>query len=80
MPILDADLKQVHHLVETDAPLAIERRLMPGRRVRVKTGVMKGLEGTVLARRGKSRLFVAVNLLKQGVSVAIDDFMLEPVG
>ena len=31
------DLKQIHHLIATDAPLTIERRLMPGQRVRVKS-------------------------------------------
>ena len=76
---LVGDLKQVRHLIETDAPLTIERRLMPGRRVRVKTGAMMGLEGIVTSRRGDSRLLVAVNFLQQGVSVAIDDFMLEPL-
>lgn len=73
------DLKQVSHLIETDAPLTIERRLMPGRRVRIKVGAMMGLEGTVTSRRGECRLLVAVNFLQQGVSVAIDDFMLEPL-
>lgn len=73
------DLKQVRHLIESDAPLTIERRLVPGQRVRVKAGAMAGLEGTVVSRRNTSRLLVAVNFLQQGVSVAIDDFMLEPI-
>ena len=73
------DLRQVHHLIESDAPLTIERRLMPGRRVRVIAGAMAGLEGKVTARRSGCRLFVAVNMLQQGVSVAIDDYMLEPI-
>ena len=73
------DLKQVRHLIATDAPLTIERRLLPGQRVRVKAGAMMGLEGTVLSRRGDCRLLVAVNFLQQGASVAIDDCMLEPV-
>jgi len=73
------DLRQVRHLIESNAPLTVERRLMPGRRVRVIAGVLAGLEGTVTARRTASRLFVAVNMLQQGVSVAIDDFMVEPI-
>jgi len=73
------DLRQLRHLIESNAPLTVERRLMPGRRVRVIAGVLAGLEGTVTARRTPSRLFVAVNMLQQGVSVAIDDFMVEPI-
>lgn len=84
LPIADQaglyrDLRQVCHLIATDAPLTIERRLMPGRRVRVKSGAMMGLEGTVISRRGDCRLLLAVNFLQQGASVAIDDFMLEPL-
>jgi len=73
------DLAQIRQLIATDAPLTVERRLAPGRRVRVKSGAMLGLEGTVLSRRGHTRLLVAVNFLQQGASVAIDDFMLEPL-
>ena len=40
---------------------------------------MAGLEGTVIHRRGKTRLLVAVKMLQQGVSLEIDDFQLEPL-
>ena len=73
------DLRQVHHLIETDAPLTVERRLAPGRKVRIKAGAMMGLEGTVLARRGSIRLLVAVRFLQAGVSVEIDDYMVESI-
>lgn len=74
------DLKQLNRLIELDAPLTIERRLMPGRRVRIKSGPMRGLEGVVTQRRGgQRRLLVAVEFIQHGVSVEIDDFMVEPV-
>jgi transcription antitermination factor NusG len=74
-----ADLRQIHHLIESGAPMTIEERLEPGRKVRVKSGAMMGLTGTVLSRRNRTLLLVAVDFLQRGVSVAIDDFMLEPV-
>jgi transcriptional antiterminator RfaH len=74
------DLKHLNHLIEVDAPLTVERRLEPGRRVRIKNGPMRGLEGIITQRRGgKRRLLVAVEFLQHGVSVEIDDFMVEPV-
>jgi hypothetical protein len=84
LPIVDAallchDLQQIRRLIESGAPLTVERRLSPGQRVRVKAGGMMGLEGTVLSRRGGNRLLVAVNFLQQGASVALDDFMVEPL-
>ncbi len=73
------DLGQIQKLIEAKAPLTIERRLTAGRLVRIKKGSMAGLEGTVLARKSRTRLVVAVNFLQQGVSVEIEDFLLEPI-
>jgi transcription antitermination factor NusG len=72
------DLRQIEQLIAAEAPLTIEERLQPGDPVRVTDGPFAGLEGTVLVRRGRRRLLVAVNFLQQGASVEIDDFMLEP--
>lgn len=78
-PQLVADLCQVRRLIEMDAPLTIERRLAPGRAVRVKSGPMAGFEGTITARRGKTRLLVQVHFLQSGISVEIDDYLVDPV-
>jgi hypothetical protein len=77
---LHDDLRQIHHLLETGLALTTEPHLVPGKRVRVKGGAMMGLEGTVISRRGQSHIFVAVNFLQQGASVAIDDCLLEVIG
>jgi len=76
---LRADLRNLWQLLRADRPLTAERRLAPGQRVRVKSGAMLGMEGTVISRQGRSRLLVAVNFLQQGASVEIDDFQLEPL-
>jgi len=74
------DLRQVQTLILANAPLTVERRLKPGQPVRIKAGPMEGLEGRVISRRAQARVLVAVNFLQQGVSVEIDDFLLEPTG
>lgn len=84
LPIADQqqlvhDLKQVRQLIEAKVPLTVERRLAPGRRVRIRSGAMEGLEGTVVSRVRETRLVVAVTFLRQGVSVEIDDCLLEPL-
>lgn len=73
------ELANVQTLIESDAPLAVERRLQAGDPVRIKNGSLKGLEGHIIKRHGKSRLLVAVTYLQQGVSVEIDDCALEPM-
>lgn len=73
------DLRQLHQLIAAGAPLTVESRLVPGKRVRVRHGSLAGLEGTVLTRRGKTRLVVSVNFLQRGASVEFNDCMLEPI-
>lgn len=73
------DLRQIHSLIALDVPLSIEARIEPGRRVRVRSGPMTGLEGRVVQRRGKDWLVVAVEFLGQGASVLLEDFQVEPL-
>jgi len=73
------ELANIQALIERDAPLAVERRLETGDLVRIKNGSLKGLEGVVVRRHGKTRLLVAVTYLQQGVSVEIDDCALDPL-
>jgi transcriptional antiterminator RfaH len=74
------DLRQLRQLIASNAPLTVESRLQPGQQVRVRQGAFAGLEGTVMKRRGQTRLLVSINFLQQGASVEIDDFMLDPLG
>ena len=71
------DLRRIRDLIALGCPLTPEARLEPGMRVRVRSGVFAGFEGTVLRREGGVRLLVAVRFLQQGVSVELDDCQLE---
>ena len=73
------DLRQLANLIAIGAPLTVEERLSPGRMVRIRNGPMAGFEGTIVQRRGSDRLLIAVKFLQQGVSVEINDFMVEPI-
>lgn len=84
MPVADSrqltrELLDLSRLVAARAPLTVESRLKAGDRVRVKSGALAGVEGTVVARRRRCRLIVAVSLIQQGVSIEIDDHILEPI-
>lgn len=73
------DLLQIQRLIAANVPLTVESRLAAGDLVRIRRGPLAGLEGTVLVRRGQTRLLVSVNFLQQGASVEVDDFLLEPL-
>jgi transcription antitermination factor NusG len=76
---LRKDLLNISTLIDSDAPLTVEKRIVTGDRVRIKNGSMEGLEGVVINRKGKERLMVAVTMLQQGVSVELEDFLVEPI-
>jgi len=72
-------LWELANLIEKGAPLTAEARLATGRRVRVKSGSFQNMEGTVIKRGGKTRLFILVNQLLGGVSMEIEEHLLEPI-
>ncbi len=84
IPVVDPqqlvrDLHQIQQLVASGIPLSPESRIQPGSKVRVKSGPLMGVEGTVAKRHTGDRLIVAVSFLQQGASVVIDDFSVEAI-
>jgi transcription antitermination factor NusG len=82
LPIVDEaalvdDLRGIKQLIDADRPLTPEARIEPGQLVRVRSGALRGLEGTVVRRHGEQRLVVAVRFLNQGASVELEDVDLE---
>jgi transcription antitermination factor NusG len=64
----------------TDGTVRIEPHpyLQAGRRVRLRSGVMAGLEGVLLRRKEGLRLVVSVELLMRSVALEIDEADVEP--
>ena len=75
---LAADLRRVKLLINGGTDLTPEAKILPGDFVRVRSGSMEGLIGTVVERRGEKRLLVAVNFLQQGASIELRDVDVEP--
>ncbi len=73
------DLRQVHKIVNQGEALTPEAKLQAGSKVRVRSGPFAGLEGNVLRRHGKTRLLLSVRYLEQGVSMEMDEALLEAV-
>ncbi len=74
---LTRDLRQIHRLIESGAPLTPEARLDPGVGVRVRSGPLAGIEGVVIKRAGATRLQIAVNFLQKGASLLLEDTEVE---
>ncbi len=76
---LIADLLHIHQAIEAGVPLTPEAKIAAGDRVRVRSGPFAAVEGYVLRREGKTRLLLAVKFITQGVSMEIDEALLERI-
>ncbi len=72
-------LQQIERLIASGCELQIHRRVQPGTRVRIRCGPLRGVEGIVLREHGDTRLLVAVDIVRQGASLAVDDGDLEAI-
>lgn len=73
------DLRRIYLAIAAGVPLTPEARIATGDRVRVRHGPFAGVEGVVLRREGKTRLLLSVRFIDQGVSLEIDEALLECV-
>lgn len=73
------DLQQVHRVAAEGVGVRVEDRLVPGQRVRVCHGPFAGMEGEIISRHRPTRLQVAIDFIRRGISMEIDDCMVRPL-
>jgi transcriptional antiterminator RfaH len=84
LPIVDQDtlihdLRQIYQMLSSGLTVLPESVMPVGARVRIKTGPLMGMEGTVI-RRGKRDQFVAiVQFLGRGATVDLEDWQVERI-
>ncbi|MGH9677156.1 MAG: transcription termination/antitermination protein NusG, partial [Candidatus Acidiferrum sp.] len=76
---LAEDLRGIFLLMRSGKPLTPERRLRAGTPVVIRSGSLAGVEGVVVRDGRNAKVVIAVRFLQQGVSVEIDNQMLEPL-
>jgi transcription antitermination factor NusG len=76
---LDIELRNLALALHQQAPLDPYPYLKKGRRVQVRAGPFRGLQGLVEERLGWTRLVLGVSMLGQAVSLEIDGSLLDLV-
>lgn len=74
------ELENIAVAVELGDAIELYPALQPGQRCRVTRGPLKDIEGTVLRKGSRAKMFLAVTLLGQSAVVEVDAALLEPVG
>lgn len=76
--ILLFELAQIHHALSADKPVYPVGFLSAGRRVRIRKGPMKDIEGIIVRKDKRYRLILSVTSIMQSISLEIDADMVEP--
>jgi len=74
---LRTELQHICRLIEGGRNVELYQGLQPGRRCRVVSGPLRGVEGVVLQWSGRTRLYVGVSMIGQSATVEIDATLLE---
>jgi transcription antitermination factor NusG len=74
---LVTDLRRIRLLNQEGADIRPEPKPLVGRQAIVRTGPMKGVQGTITKTHSQHRLTVLVNFMQQGASVVIDEADVE---
>ena len=78
IPIPDVQIESIRTLMAGNVPLTPYPLLKVGQRVRVRGGVLDGIEG-ILATKGDRRLVVSVDSITASFSINLEGYDVEPV-
>ena len=73
------ELRHLRRLLASGKSVAVERRMLSGPQVRVGSGPLEGVEGRVLDHHGHARLVVGISCLNCGVSIEVEEPMLQRI-
>ncbi len=73
------EIEQIRRAIEADVGVDLHPSLVAGRRVRVRTGPLRGIEGVVEVKPRFDRLILMVQTLGQAASVEIDADEVEAI-
>ena len=74
----EADIESLRRGLAGHLPMAPHPYLKVGRRVRLSSGPMAGLEGILRRRKEGLRLVVSIEMLMRAVAVEVDEADVEP--
>ena len=75
----DWQIESLKKMIESPETIEVEPYLRPGELVELTSGPMRGMKGTVVRRKGKSRLVLTIDGIMQSVSVEVAEADLKKV-
>ena len=69
----------VRTLLKKELPYSTYPFLKIGQRVRVRSGALSGVEGTLVSRNGASALVISLDAIQRSLSVRLEGYDVEPI-
>ena len=79
VPVPEEQIAAVRMMVEHRLSYNPHPYLVGGMRVQITRGVLMGAEGTLIAKKGRHRLVISIDLIQQAIAVDIDSADVEPL-
>jgi transcription antitermination factor NusG len=77
-PLQEEDIHAIQNCLSHGNHVEAHVYLQAGRRAKVKSGPLQGLEGIILRRKNRTRLVLSFDLIMRSVAVEIEDTDLAP--
>jgi transcription antitermination factor NusG len=77
-PIPNEQIAGVKAIVGQDIPCLPYPYLRAGRRVRIRSGSLKGIEGILVRQDADQSLILSVDLLQRSISIRVEGYDIEP--
>lgn len=79
VPVPESQIEHVRRLVASKVPFIAHPFLEIGQQVRIRGGVLDGIEGILERRQGKDRLVISVQTIQRSLSLSVEGYEVEPV-
>jgi transcription elongation factor/antiterminator RfaH len=78
-PVPDGEIEAMRNALAGRACVTPHPYLAVGRRVRVRSGSVAGLEGILVRRKQKFRVVLSIELIQRSMAIEVDESDIEPV-
>ena len=78
-PIPEEQIISLKKLIENNEQIDPHPYISEGQQVRITSGPLAGVEGTLIEKLNHNFLVLSIDLIKQGAAVKIDAYDIEPV-
>jgi transcription antitermination factor NusG len=78
-PIPDEEINAIRNILEQTDSFETTQYLAIGNRVEVIRGPFKGIRGLLIEYRGRKRLLIGIEQIRQAISVEVSEFDVHPV-